>query len=131
MKLIRFILVAIWICNIVFCQAQEKKVPNKIFQTFLNKFKTVKLPINYKKNKISCTEMTEKEAILFLHKKESDFITIRTVIGEDEKGNEVIDEEKEKNVPCCDFSYQLNDSVLILCTRESICGGEKDTALIF
>jgi len=131
MKQIRFILVVTLLCNIVSCQAQEKKkVTDKTFQTFLDKFKPVHLPFNYKKNNISCIEMTAREAILFLNKEESDLLITRTVVGEDEKGNEVIDEEKEDNIPCCDFQYQLNDSVLILCTRESISGEEKDTALV-
>lgn len=131
MKQIRFILVVTLLCNIFSCQAQEKKkVTDKTFQTFLDKFKPIHLPLNYKKNNISCTEMTGREAILFLNKKESDLQITRTVVGEDETGKEVIDEEKEDNTPCCDFQYQLDDSIIILCTREGISGGEKDTALV-
>ncbi|GHT56738.1 hypothetical protein AGMMS49982_23720 [Bacteroidia bacterium] len=132
MKKNNFILIAAVMCSVTACYVQgEKKVTDKTFQTFLDKFKTVKLPINHKKLNLLCPYMTEKEAILFLNKKKPDFFTIRTVLGEDENGNEVIDEETDYTLPGCDFKYQLNDTILILCTRDGIYGGEKDTALVY
>lgn len=132
MKTINYILFIALMCNVFSCDAQrKKKITDNTFQIFLDKFKTADLPLNHKKNNFLCIEATQKEAILFLQKKESDLLTIRTVLGESEKGNEVIDNEKEENFPCCDFKYQLNDSILILCTREGVYGGEKDTTLIF
>jgi hypothetical protein len=74
--------------------------------------------------------MTEEEAILFLQKTEQELYYIEQELGEDEMGNEVLDEITKENIPGCDFKYKLNDSIFILCTREGIHGGEFDTTLV-
>ncbi|GAB6013576.1 hypothetical protein [Viscerimonas tarda] len=133
MKSIKFILVATTImCSVTSCHAQEeKKVTDKEFQTLLDRFRTVMPPLNYKKIQQQISSMTEEEAIRFLHKTEDDLYYIEQVMGEDEMGNEILDETTEENIPSCDFKYLLNDSIYILCTREGIYGGEKDTGLVY
>jgi hypothetical protein len=114
MKTIRVILIIALVCNVVFCYANnEKKVEDKTFQAFLDKFKTIKPPVNYKKLSENSL-MTKEEAIRFLHKTEIDLVATIEEIGE----NGGIYTTKEEHTAGCDFKYLLNDSIYILCTRE-------------
>lgn len=120
MKTIKIILITMTMLNFVGCNAQsEKKVTDKSFQTFLNRFKTVTPPLNYKKLTTPIPSMTKEEAIRFLHKTEEDLVDTIQEIGEDE----VIYTTQEEHTAGCDFKYLLNDSIYILCTRE---GGQED-----
>jgi hypothetical protein len=137
MKILRLRLVAITImASLCACNAQtsskvenestkiettssrEIKVKDKEFQVFLDRFGSISPPINYKKLPGNLPLMTKEEAIRFLHKTKDDLYYIEQELGEDEMGNEILDETIEENIPGCDFKYQLNDSILILCTRE-------------
>jgi hypothetical protein len=128
MKTVRFILITAMICSIVSCQAQvEKKVTDKEFQTFLDKFKIINPPINYKTIQHLSVEMSEEEAIKFLHKVETDIYCVLEELGEDDRWYKTI----EKNIPGCKFKYELNDSVYVLCIPESILGVNNNTTLVF
>jgi len=120
MKTIKTILIVVTIFSYSSCNSQsEKKVTDKSFQIFLDRFKTVTPPLNYKKLTTSVSSMTKEEAIRFLHKTEEDLVDTVQEIGEDE----VIYTTQEEHTAGCDFKYLLNDSVYILCTRE---GGQED-----
>ena len=115
MRAIKLISVVIMIaCSVTSCHAKgEKKVTDKEFQTFLDKFRTFDMPINYKKMS-GGNKMTKEEAIRFLHKTEADLVTIIKEVGE----NDVVDSYIEEHTAGCSFKYLLNDSIYILCTRE-------------
>ena len=105
--------------SFVSCYAQDRKqVKNKEFLVLLNRFRTVDLPLNYKKLLGRLPSMTHKEAIQFFHKKESDLFYMVGEMGEGEK----MEYYKEDNSPACHFNYNLNDNIYILCTREGIQG---------
>lgn len=127
MKTIKFILtVALIACSINSCLAQnEKKVTDKVFQTFLDRFRVVKPPINYKKIVQPISSMTKKEAIQFLHKTEKDLYTIEEDYDYDANKRTYY---KREHTAGCDFKYRLNDSIYILCTRE---GGQSDTSAVY
>jgi hypothetical protein len=115
MKTVRIILIAAILFSYVGCNAQSsKKTEDKEFQVLLNRFKTIKPPLNYKKMKQRISSMTKEEAIRFLHKTEKDLVYISEEIGEDD----VIYTTQEEHTAGCDFKYLLNDSIYILCTRE-------------
>lgn len=127
MKTIKFILITtLIICSVNFCNAQgEKKTTDREFQIFLDKFKTLNPPLNYKKLVEPIPSMKKEEAIRFLHKTEKDLYTIEEDYGYD---TDEISFYKSENIPGCDFKYQLNDSIYILCTRE---GGQSDTSIVY
>ena len=129
MKTIRFILISTIICcSVVSCYAKgEKKVTDKTFQTFLGKFRNITPPLNYKKVGTWGKDMTEEEAIKFLHKKEADIYCVLKELGEDDKWYKTI----EKNMPGCKFKYALNDSVYVLCILESVLGTDNNTTFVF
>ena len=128
MRTIRFMLAIAIACSLVSCYAQSsKKVEDKEFQTFLEKFRTIKPPLNYKKTGTWGQDMTEEEAIKFLHKTKTDIYVELTEIGE----NDVIDTYIEKNLPGYKFKYALNDSLYILCIVESILGISNNTIFAF
>jgi hypothetical protein len=118
MKTIKFILVtAIIICSSALCYAQSsKKIGNKEFQILLDRFKTVTPPLNYKKIRQRIFSMTKEEAIQFLHKTEEELYYIEE--DYDVETNERT-YHREEHTAGCAFKYQLNDSIYILCTRES------------
>ena len=126
MKTIKFILITtLIICSVNSCHAQgEKKTTDRDFQIFLDKFKTLNPPLNYKKLVEPIPSMKKEEAIRFLHKTEKDLYTIEEDYGYD---TDEISFYKSENIPGCDFKYQLNDSIYILCTRE---GGQSDTSIV-
>jgi hypothetical protein len=129
MKAIKLIVITAIVCgNICACSAQSSKnVRNKEFLTFLSKFKTIEPPVNYKKVPGDIPLMTKKEAIQFLHKKETDLYYMAMDYGLE---TENVFYTKTENIPGCDFKYELNDSIYILCAREGILGGEIDTTLV-
>ena len=117
MRTIRIMLAIAIASSFVSCYAQSsKKVEDKEFQTFLEKFRTIKPPLNYKKIKQRIFSMTKEEAIRFLHKTEDELYTIRTDFSYDT--DEITGYYKEEHTAGCSFKYQLNDSLYILCTRE-------------
>jgi hypothetical protein len=126
MKHLKIILTAaiIIMCIYVSCNAQnKKKVTDKSFRVFLDRFKTVMPPLNYKKMIEPISSMTKEEAIRFLHKTEKDFIDTIWDYGEDESGYTI-----GERTAGCDFKYRLNDSIFILCTRER---GQGDTFFVY
>ena len=129
MRAIKLILVVIMIASsVTSCHAQrEKKVMDKEFQTFLDKFKTITPPLNFKKTGIWGKNMTEEEAIKFLNLTESKLYPIQREVGEDDEVNYY----KEENIPACNFKYSLNDSIYILCVSETILGYVQNTGLLF
>ena len=128
MRTINFYLVAATImCSIVSCTAQEKmKVTDKAFQTFLDGFRTITPPINYKRSGTWGQDMSEDEAMMFLHKTEADIYCVLKELGEDDNWYETI----EKNIPGCKFKYMLNDSTYVLCVLESVLGVNNNTTLV-
>ena len=127
MKTLKFIIIAIS-CNVCACNAQSiKNVKDEEFNVLLNKFKTIRPPINYKKYFQPISDMTKEEAIRFFEKIEEDLYYVELEYGFD---TETVSYTKMENIPGTDFKYQLNDSILILCTREAILGGKIDTILV-
>jgi len=98
----------------------------KVFK-FLERFETVQPPLVYKKIAKRIPKMTKEEAFRFLHKDEKDLIRIVEDIGEDE----VIESYIEESPPGCGFKYRLNDSILVLFTREGGQQGYIDTSRVF
>lgn len=127
MKTIRFILIlSLSIICINSCFSQRDKIGmDKEFIMFLNKFKTVEPPLNYKKISQPIPLMSKEEAMRFLHKKEDELYTIEIDYGYD---TDEISYYKEEHTAGCDFKYQLNDSIYILCTRE---GGQGDSSNVY
>jgi hypothetical protein len=127
MRTIKFILIAtIIISSTNFCSAQgEKKITDKTVQTFLDKFRTITPPINYKKTGTWGQDMSEEEAIKFLHKTEADIYCVLEELGEDDNWYKTV----EKNIPGCKFKYSLNDSIYVLCVVEAILGVNSNTIL--
>ena len=126
MRAIKFILVTAIMCSFASCYAQSsKKIEDKEFQVLLDRFRTVKPPLNYKKIVQPISSMTKEEAIRFFHKTEEDLYSIEIDYGYD---TDEISYYKEENTAGCDFKYQLNDSIYILCTRE---GGKLDTNKVY
>ncbi|MDR2868136.1 MAG: hypothetical protein LBV46_01170 [Bacteroidales bacterium] len=127
MKIIKLILISVMMCNLVACHAQkEKKAENKELQIFLDKFSDVTPPLNYKKMKHKMGDVTKKEAIQFLQKKESELYYNELEFGLE---TEDVSYTKQENLPGYDFKYLLNDSMYVLCTREAKLGGEIDTII--
>ena len=127
MKTVKIILSVAIIFSFINCHAQKEEMErNKSFQVFLDKFKTIYPPINYKKLENRSKEMTEKEAIMFLHKTQNDLVFIIEEMGEDD----VMYTSKENYVPKCKFKYQLTDSIYMLCTLESSGASIVDSSLV-
>ena len=128
MRTIRFVLAIVIVCSLVSCNVQSsKKVEDKEFQILLDRFRTVKPPLNYKKTGTWGQDMTEEEAIKFLNLTESELYPIQREVGEDDEVNYY----KEENIPACNFKYSLNDSIYILCVSETILGYVQNTGLLF
>ena len=128
MRTIKFVLAIVIVCSFVSCNVQSsKKVEDKEFQILLDRFRTVKPPLNYKKTGTWGQDMTEEEAIKFLNLTESELYPIQREVGEDDEVNYY----KEENIPACNFKYSLNDSIYILCVSETILGYVQNTGLLF
>lgn len=98
-------------CSTNSCSAQgEKKVTDKAFQVFLDKFRTFTPPLNYKKTPGNNPVMTKEEAIRFLHKTEEDLYSTEIDYGYD---TDEISYYEEEHTAGCDFKYRLNDSIYI------------------
>jgi hypothetical protein len=69
--------------------------------------------------------MTKEEAIQFLQIQEDDLSQIKEEYNYDTEGVSYIYEEY---LPGCDFKYKLNDSIYILCIRESL---HSDSTLVY
>lgn len=125
MKTIRFILMLIiLICSINNCHPIEvKKTRHKTFQTFINKFRDITLPLNYKKCNIKSQNMTELEAMKFLNLTKAELYPSIREVGEDGEVNYY----KEENIPSCAFRYMINDSVYVLCVVSAILGSNENT----
>jgi hypothetical protein len=128
MKYLKIILVLV---VIIFCSTNcnarsnnKNDVTDKSFQVFLDKFKTINPPLNYKKLTEPISSMTKEEAIKFLHKTEKDFIDTIWEASEDGEPEAYIRE----HTAGCDFKYKLNDNIFILCTRD---GGQGDTFFVY
>jgi len=121
MKTLGLILIMATICNMS-CYAQnERRVTDESFQRFLDRFETVAPPLNYKKITDPTPIMTREEAIRFLHRTDAEMEFITADAGYD--GSVQI--TRGRRTAECDFKYLLNDSIYILCTRES--AQEMDT----
>ena len=124
MKTVKIILSVAIIFSFINCHAQKEEMAvNKSFQVFLEKFETAPPPLVYKKIAKRIPKMTKEEAFRFLHKDEKDLIRIVEDMGE----GEVIESYIEESSPGCGFKYRLNDSILVLFTRE---GGGMRTGII-
>jgi hypothetical protein len=125
MRAIKLISVVIMIaCSATLCHAQgEMNVMDKTFQTFLDRFRTVMPPLNFKKYGIKSQDMTEEEAIKFLNLTKSELYPILREVGEDDEVNYY----KEENIPGCKFKYVLNDNVYVLCVVSAILGTNQNT----
>ena len=127
MKIVKIILSVAIIFSFINCHAQkEEKVTNKPFQVFLDKFKTIDPPINYKRLENRSKEMTKEEAITFLHKTQKDLVFIIEEMGEDD----IMYTSEENYVPRCKFKYQLTDNIYMLCTLESSGASIVDSSLV-